>query len=175
MGKGPMRADAAAPASARGRTTRVSIALIGTVVVQIFVTVFTVLFTGEGETYGAPLAVGAWRGSMSFFGAEANVDSWPALAANVVATLSIFLALARLGGHALAPVLGALAMFAVVVTMYVALRFGLPFAGVPLPIAKRDPSSVAPNVQLLSLWIDCMAGAVIFAVLARRRLATASR
>lgn len=126
---------------------------------QIALTLVTVLFPGEGGAYGAPIPVGAWSG-MLFLGARADV-SWPLFAANVALTAAVFWLLARRSGGVLLMTLGSLLFLAVAVAMYIGMRAGLPFAGVPIPISFHDPVTDRPRVALLALWIDCLVGAAL--------------
>lgn len=151
------------------RLGRVVAALAGALVLQILLTGFTALLPGEGSTYGAPLPVGescALCGVTSFgFGGGESTFSWPLFALNVAATAAVFLLLLRLGGHALLVPLGSALFLVLAAVMYFRLDAGLPFAGLPLPIATPRPLVDYPQVALLALWIDCMSGAAIFGAL----------
>jgi hypothetical protein len=69
-----------------------------------------------------------------------------------------------LGGHLVAAAIGGVVLFALALVMYFSLRQGLPFAGIPVPIALRDPLVDAPRIALLALWIDIMAGTLLFSL-----------
>jgi hypothetical protein len=155
--------------------------LLGTlsaaVAIEVLMTGFTVLFPAEGGAYGGPLPVGSWRGSIFLGGAAAGIDPWPALIVNVLATTVILWVVVRSHGGVLLPFVGALAFFVVAVVMYIGLRAGLPFAGVPIPIALRDDFVAYPPVQLIALWVDCLVGAAVFVMpsFLRARLAAPER
>lgn len=134
-------------------------AVLGAVIVQILLTGFTSVFTGEGATYGAPFPVG--RSILCVLcGGSGLTFALPVFALNTTITAAGLWALMRLGGHVILAPLGGVLFLLVAAVMYFAMLAGVPFAGLPIPIATREASSVG----LVALWVDCMIGAALFAV-----------
>ncbi|MBI2773449.1 MAG: hypothetical protein HYX56_03020 [Chloroflexi bacterium] len=148
------------------RTREILAGALGAVVLQLLLTGFTSLYTGEGGGYGAPVPVGHSCGFCIInFGGGSDTLAWPVFALNTTITAAVFWVLMRVGGHPSLVPLGGVLFLVLAIVMYYTLRAGAPFAGLPVPIVVRDESNVvAPRVGLLALWIDSMVGAALFAV-----------
>lgn len=153
---------AAAGGHAPVRVGRIVAALAGALVLQILLSGFTSALPGDRGAYGAPLSVGyscGLCGLISLGGGHAgDTFSWSIFVLNVLATVGVYWLLLRLGGHALLVPLGGVLFLVLAVAMYVAVDAGLPFAGLPVPIATHPGQRMA----LLALWIDCLSGAALF-------------
>ncbi len=142
------------------KVSRVAVALAGALALQLLLTGFTSLFIGEGGAYGAPVSVGSSCGfCITSLGGTEPTFSWPAFTLNVVLTGGVFWALQRLGGHGFLVPFGAAIFLVIAGVTYAGLDAGIPFAGLPLPVATQTGQRMA----LVVLWIDCMIGAGLFA------------
>jgi hypothetical protein len=132
---------------------------------QSLLTFFTSFFTGAGDSYGAPLPVGESCGfCIISLGGGSETFSWATFLVNVLLTAGVMWWLSRLGGHLVLAATGGLVFFVMALAMYFTMRQGVPFAGLPVPIAVRDPLVDAPRIGLIALWLDTMAGAMLFAL-----------
>jgi hypothetical protein len=132
---------------------------------QGLLTFFTSFFTGPEGAYGAPLPVGQSCGfCIISLGGGSETFSWAVFLLNLLLTAAVVWGVGRLGGHLVAAAIGGVVLFALALVMYFSLRQGLPFAGIPVPIALRDPLVDAPRIALLALWIDIMAGTLLFSL-----------
>jgi hypothetical protein len=80
--------------------SRAAAAAIGAFVVQLFLTLATIVFPDPDDRYGAPLPVGTWMGNL-LGGGRAEI-SWPLFAANVAITAALFWLALRRGASAFA-------------------------------------------------------------------------
>lgn len=134
--------------------------VVAALVVESILTAATSLFVGPDGVYGAPIAVGHSCGfCVSSLGGTAPTMSWPIFALDIGVTAGVFGALASRGGRPFMLALGSVLFLVVAMSMHASLDSGLPFAGIPLPVAGRSGS-----FDQLNLWIDCMTGSALFAL-----------
>ncbi len=149
------------------RNGKIVAAVIAAVVLEVLITAFTWLYAGDvgdfgSGLYGAPVPVGT---SCGFCGVislgDSNTFSLAAFSANVALTALMLWLLMRFVGHPALVAGGGLVLFATAVLMYLLLSAGSPVAGIPIPVATRQPLVAYPRVQPQALWADCLVGAAV--------------
>lgn len=135
-------------------------AVIAALFVEGVLTELTTLFVGPNGGYGAPLLVGrsCGFGGVISLGCKPVTFSLAPFEINVVITALVFGLPMWRGGHPVLMTLGAVLFLVIAIAMNMA---ELPFAGIPLPVSYYPSPR---DTDQLKLWIDCIAGAALFAL-----------
>lgn len=143
------------------------ISIIGALIVQLILSFISSFIPSTNGIYGAPIPLGessAFSGLISSGASHSTFSTIPFLLNVAISAILLFVISSKLSlGSGIVAVLGSLASLISTVVMYFRIGSGLPFAGIPIPLANYPGSGINP----LLLWLNTVIIGALFAFIWR--------